>query len=69
MFIVLLRFSTNRDQVGAFMDAHREWITRGFEEFQIERSNMLYCVDTEPLPCQLKAYASDSPLGIAHGIH
>lgn len=32
MFIVLLRFSTNRDQVGAFMDAHREWITRGFED-------------------------------------
>jgi uncharacterized protein YciI len=32
MFIVLLRFSTNRDKAGAFMDAHREWITRGFED-------------------------------------
>jgi uncharacterized protein YciI len=32
MFIVLLRFSTNRDKVSAFMDAHRDWITRGFED-------------------------------------
>ena len=32
MFIVLLRFSTNRDKAGAFMDAHRDWITRGFED-------------------------------------
>ena len=32
MFIVLLRFSANRDKAGSFMDAHREWITRGFED-------------------------------------
>lgn len=32
MFIVLLKFSDNKDKAGQFMDAHREWITRGFDE-------------------------------------
>jgi len=30
MFIVLLKFSRNRDQAGQFMDGHNEWIRRGF---------------------------------------
>jgi len=32
MFVVLLRFSDNRGQVGQFMDAHREWLQRGFDD-------------------------------------
>jgi uncharacterized protein YciI len=32
MFLVLLKFSTNRGQAKSFMDGHVEWIQRGFEE-------------------------------------
>lgn len=31
MFIVLLKFSDNKGQSGQFMEAHSEWIKRGFE--------------------------------------
>ncbi|KAE9627661.1 YciI family protein [Parasedimentitalea maritima] len=32
MFIVLLRFSKNKDQVGAFLEGHKVWIQRGFDD-------------------------------------
>jgi len=32
MFIVLLRFSTNKDQAGRFMDGHKDWVKRGFDD-------------------------------------
>ncbi len=32
MFIVLLKFSDNKDQAGRLMDAHNAWIKRGFDE-------------------------------------
>ena len=32
MFIVFLRFSGNRDQAGQFMDSHRAWVKRGFDD-------------------------------------
>jgi uncharacterized protein YciI len=32
MFIVLLKFSTNKDQASAFMEGHKEWIKNGFED-------------------------------------
>ncbi len=32
MFIVLLKFSDNKDQAGQFMDGHKEWIKRGFDD-------------------------------------
>ncbi len=32
MFIVLLKFSSNKDQVGQFMEGHKEWIERGFDD-------------------------------------
>ena len=32
MFIVLLRFSGNKGQAGRFMDGHKEWIKRGFDD-------------------------------------
>ncbi len=32
MFIVLLKFSDNKDQAGRFMDGHNAWIKRGFED-------------------------------------
>lgn len=32
MFIVLLRFSDNKGNAGQFMEGHKEWIKRGFED-------------------------------------
>ena len=32
MFIVLLRFSENKGQAKAFMEAHNQWIRQGFED-------------------------------------
>lgn len=32
MFIILLRFSSNKDQAGHFMEGHNEWIKRGFDD-------------------------------------
>lgn len=32
MFIVLLRFSGNKSQASQFMEGHREWINRGFDD-------------------------------------
>ena len=32
MFIVLLKFSANKGQAGQHMDAHKDWLKRGFED-------------------------------------
>ena len=32
MFIVFLNFTDNKDQAGHFMQAHNEWIKRGFDD-------------------------------------
>jgi uncharacterized protein YciI len=32
MFIVLLKFSVNKSQAGQFMEGHKEWIKRGFDD-------------------------------------
>jgi uncharacterized protein YciI len=32
MFIVLLKFSGNKAQAGRFMEGHKEWIKRGFDD-------------------------------------
>jgi uncharacterized protein YciI len=32
MFIVFLRFSTNRRNASQFMDRHKAWIKRGFDD-------------------------------------
>ena len=32
MFIVLLKFSGNKAQASQFMDDHKEWIKRGFDD-------------------------------------
>lgn len=32
MFVVLLRFSENKQNAGQFMDGHKEWIKRGFDD-------------------------------------
>lgn len=32
MFIVLLKFSHNRDQAGRHMDGHKAWVKRGFDD-------------------------------------
>lgn len=32
MFIVLLKFSDNRENAGKFMEGHKAWLNRGFDE-------------------------------------
>jgi uncharacterized protein YciI len=32
MFIVLLRFSDNKGKASQFMEGHKEWIKRGFDD-------------------------------------
>lgn len=32
MFIVLLKFSANRDQAGQYMPGHRHWLQQGFND-------------------------------------
>jgi len=32
MFIVLLKFSDNKGQAGQWMEGHKEWIKRGFDD-------------------------------------
>lgn len=32
MFVVLLKFSDNKDHVGQFMEGHKDWIKRGFDD-------------------------------------
>ena len=32
MFIILLTFSENKNRASEFMEGHKEWITRGFDD-------------------------------------
>ena len=32
MYVVLLKFSSNKGQAGQFMEAHKQWIQRGFDD-------------------------------------
>lgn len=32
MFVVLLKFAANKGQAGQFMQGHRDWIKRGFDD-------------------------------------
>ena len=32
MFVVLLRFAGNKGQAGQFMEGHRQWLKRGFDD-------------------------------------
>ena len=32
MFVVLLKFAGNKAQAGQFMDGHKQWIQRGFDD-------------------------------------
>ena len=32
MFIVLLKFSSNKGQAGQHMDGHKDWLKRGFDD-------------------------------------
>ena len=32
MFIILLKFSSNKGQAGQYMEVHKEWIRRGFDD-------------------------------------
>jgi len=32
VFVILLKFSDNKDKAGQFMEGHNEWIKRGFDD-------------------------------------
>lgn len=32
MFVILLKFSDNKPQAGRFMQGHKDWIKRGFDD-------------------------------------
>ena len=32
MFVILLKFSENKNKAGEFMDGHNQWIQQGFQE-------------------------------------
>ncbi len=32
MFVILLKFSDNKGKAGQFMEGHKEWIERGFDD-------------------------------------
>ena len=32
MFVILLKFSNNKSQAGQFMQGHKDWIKRGFDD-------------------------------------
>ena len=32
MFVILLKFSANRDQAGQFMEGHMAWLKKGFDD-------------------------------------
>jgi len=32
MFVVLLKFSSNKGNAGLFMEGHKDWIKRGFDD-------------------------------------
>ena len=32
MFVISLKFSSNKGQAGQFMEGHKEWIKRGFDD-------------------------------------
>ena len=32
MFVILLKFSDNKDKASQFMEGHKEWIKRGFDD-------------------------------------
>jgi len=32
MFIILLKFSENKDKAGDFMDGHNQWVQQGFQD-------------------------------------
>lgn len=32
MFVVLLKFSSNKEQASQLMEGHKEWINRGFDD-------------------------------------
>ncbi|KAF0170010.1 MAG: hypothetical protein FD161_4841 [Limisphaerales bacterium] len=32
LFIVLLKFSANKGQAGQFMEGHKQWVKRGFDD-------------------------------------
>jgi uncharacterized protein YciI len=32
MFVVLLKFSSNKGQAGQYMEGHKQWLKRGFDD-------------------------------------
>lgn len=50
MFIVLLKFSKNRDQAGEFKEGHMKWLKQGFDAdpFVVEKIVTAEVLEIEP---------------------
>ena len=73
MFIVLLKFSTQRDRAKEFMAGHRAWIDRGFDDKVLLLSGSLgsqlggVIVAHNTALAALQSRVSEDPF-VAHGV-
>ena len=73
MFIVTLKFSSNKAKAGQLMDGHKEWIKRGFDDGVFLLAGSLkpnlgggIVADNTSLP-DLQARVNDDPF-VAHNV-
>ena len=73
MFIVLLKFSANKAQAGQFMEGHKAWLKRGFDDNVFLMSGSLKpqlgggIVAHNVSRADLDARVNDDPF-VAHGV-
>ncbi|MDH5323952.1 MAG: YciI family protein [Gammaproteobacteria bacterium] len=67
MYVVLLKFAQNRDEAGRFMEAHNQWLQRGFDDgvfvlagsLQVGLGGALIACNTTPE--ELRARVNEDP--------
>jgi len=73
MFVVLLRFADNKGQAGQFMDGHKDWIKRGFDDGVFLMAGSLQpnaggaIVAHNTSPSDLRARVNDDPF-VKHNV-
>jgi len=73
MFIVLLKFSANKAQAGQFMEGHKAWLKRGFDDDVFLMSGSLQpqlgggIMAHNVSRADLDARVNDDPF-VAHGV-
>ncbi|MGW7410477.1 YciI family protein [Streptomyces sp. NPDC054833] len=73
MYVVLLRFSTNKAQASKHMDGHQDWIRRGMDDGafllvgSIRPGQGGAILSTGPTPDELQARVAEDPF-VAHDV-